>query len=106
VIRDLAQHRPQADLHAQLRLHGADAEGGEGLPDVKFESITGYKTAPNVATANARYYEGRYLAGIAAGRMTKTQRGRLRRGLPDPRSAAGHQRLHARHAVGRTRRRR
>ena len=42
------------------------------FPDVKFESITGYKTAPNVAIANARYYEGRYLAGIAAGRMTKT----------------------------------
>jgi basic membrane protein A and related proteins len=39
------------------------------FPDVKFESITGYKTAPNVATANARYYEGRYLAGVAAGRM-------------------------------------
>jgi len=40
------------------------------FPDVKFESITGYKTAPNVAVANARYYEGRHLAGIAAGRMT------------------------------------
>lgn len=40
------------------------------FPDVKFESITGCKTAPNVAVANARYYEGRYLAGIAAGRMT------------------------------------
>jgi len=25
---------------------------------VKFESVTGYKTAPNVAVANARYYEG------------------------------------------------
>ena len=32
VIRDLARHRPQAHLHAQLRLHGADAEGGEGVP--------------------------------------------------------------------------
>jgi basic membrane protein A and related proteins len=38
------------------------------FPGVKFESITGYKRAANVATANARYYEGRYLAGIAAGR--------------------------------------
>src|SRR3954469_9420178 len=44
----------------------------KGFPDVKFESITGLKTAPNVAAANARYYEGRYLAGIAAGRMTKS----------------------------------
>ena len=42
------------------------------FPNVKFESITGYKTSPNVATANARYYEGRFLAGIAAGRMSKT----------------------------------
>jgi len=41
-------------------------------PEVKFESITGFKTAPNVAIANARYYQGRYLSGIAAGRMTKT----------------------------------
>jgi simple sugar transport system substrate-binding protein len=39
---------------------------------VKFESITGYKTADNVATANARYYEGRYLAGIAAGRVSQS----------------------------------
>ena len=39
------------------------------FPQVRFESITGYRTAPNVATANARYYEGRYLAGVAAGRM-------------------------------------
>jgi hypothetical protein len=67
---------------------------------VKFESITGYKTAPNVATANARYYEGRYLAGIAAGRLTKTNIAGLRGGLPDSRSAAGPERLHARHALG------
>jgi basic membrane protein A len=53
-------------------------------PEVKFESITGYKTAPNVATANARYYEGRYLAGIAAGRMTKTGTTGYVAGFPIP----------------------
>src|SRR5689334_14778299 len=53
-------------------------------PDVKFESITGYKTAPNVATANARYYEGRYLAGIAAGRMTKSHLAGYVAGFPIP----------------------
>jgi simple sugar transport system substrate-binding protein len=42
------------------------------FPEIKFESITGYKTAPNVATANARYYEGRFLSGIAAGRVSKS----------------------------------
>jgi simple sugar transport system substrate-binding protein len=53
-------------------------------PEVKFESITGYKTAPNVATANARYYEGRYLAGIAAGRMTRTNVAGYVAGFPIP----------------------
>jgi simple sugar transport system substrate-binding protein len=54
------------------------------FPDVKFESITGLKTAPNVAIANARYYEGRYLAGIAAGRMTKTHLAGYVAGFPIP----------------------
>jgi simple sugar transport system substrate-binding protein len=51
---------------------------------VKFESITGYKTAPNVATANARYYEGRYLAGVVAGRMTKSNLAGYVAGFPIP----------------------
>jgi simple sugar transport system substrate-binding protein len=54
------------------------------FPEVKFESITGYKTATNVATANARYYEGRYLAGVTAGRMTKTNVAGYVAGFPIP----------------------
>jgi simple sugar transport system substrate-binding protein len=54
------------------------------FPDVKFESITGYKTAPNVAVANARYYEGRYLAGIVAGRMSKVEMAGYVAGFPIP----------------------
>ena len=54
------------------------------FPEVKFESITGYKTAANVAAANARYYEGRYLAGIAAGRMTKSNTAGYVAGFPIP----------------------
>jgi basic membrane protein A and related proteins len=37
-----------------------------------------------VATANARYYEGRYLAGVAAGRMTKTHLAGYVAGFPIP----------------------
>jgi len=40
--------------------------------DVKFEHATGYKTAENVGTYDARTYEGAYLAGIVAGGMTKS----------------------------------
>ena len=54
------------------------------FPGVKFESITGYKQTPNVATANARYYEGRYLAGIAAGRMSKAGVAGYMAGFPIP----------------------
>jgi simple sugar transport system substrate-binding protein len=54
------------------------------FPNVRFESITGYKRLPNVATANARYYEGRYLAGVAAGRMSKTRIAGYVAGFPIP----------------------
>jgi basic membrane protein A and related proteins len=37
-----------------------------------------------VATANARYYEGRYLAGIAAGKVSKSQTAGYVAGFPIP----------------------
>jgi len=40
-------------------------------PNVKFEHATGYKTAPNMRTYDSRTYEGAYLAGIIAGRMSQ-----------------------------------
>lgn len=42
------------------------------FPDVKFEHATGYKTAENVATYDARFYEGRAIIGTIAGHMTET----------------------------------
>jgi len=42
------------------------------FPDVKFEHATGYKTADNVATYSARFYEGRAIQGHIAGKMTKS----------------------------------
>jgi basic membrane protein A and related proteins len=40
-------------------------------PDIKFEHISGFKQAANVSTANIRYYEGRYVAGILAAKASK-----------------------------------
>jgi basic membrane protein A len=40
--------------------------------DVKFEHATGYKMAENLRTYDSRTYEGAYMAGVIAGRMTKT----------------------------------
>ena len=39
---------------------------------VKFEHATGYKTAENMRTYDSRTYEGAYMAGVIAGKMTKT----------------------------------
>ena len=44
----------------------------QNFPDVHFEHATGYKRSDNVATYNARFYEGRYVIGRIAGAMTKS----------------------------------
>jgi simple sugar transport system substrate-binding protein len=40
-------------------------------PDVKFEHCTGYKRAPNLATYDIRFYQGRYVQGVIAGKLSK-----------------------------------
>ncbi|MFO1176418.1 MAG: BMP family ABC transporter substrate-binding protein [Paracoccaceae bacterium] len=44
------------------------------FPKVMFEHATGYKTKPNAATYNARFYEGRAVCGHIAGKMTKSNK--------------------------------
>jgi basic membrane protein A and related proteins len=39
---------------------------------VKFEHATGYKSAENLRSYDSRTYEGAYMAGVIAGKMTKT----------------------------------
>lgn len=72
VIRDLAQQGNQLIFTPSFGYMEPTLKVAKDFPNVKFESITGYKTASNVAVANARYYEGRYLAGIAAGRLASS----------------------------------
>ena len=40
--------------------------------DVKFEHATGYKQSENLRTYDSRTYEGAYMAGVIAGKMTKS----------------------------------
>jgi simple sugar transport system substrate-binding protein len=72
VIRDLAQQGHKLIFTTSFGFMNPTLKVAEEFKDVKFEHATGYKTAPNVNTYNARFYEGRYLAGIVAGRMTKS----------------------------------
>ncbi len=84
VIRDLASQGHQLIFTPSFGYMEPTLKVARDFPNVRFESITGYKTAPNVATANARYYEGRYLAGVAAGRMSKTHIAGYVAGFPIP----------------------
>lgn len=72
VIRDLAQQGNKLIFTTSFGYMNPTIKVARQFPDVKFVHSTGYKTAPNVATTNARFYESRYLAGIIAGKMTKT----------------------------------
>ncbi len=84
VIRDLAQQGHQLIFTPSFGYMEPTLKVAQEFPGVRFESITGYKAAANVATANARYYEGRYLAGIAAGRMTQSNLAGYVAGFPIP----------------------
>ena len=59
-------------------------------PDVKFEHATGYiREFPNVSTYNARFYEGRAVQGLIAGRMTRTNKIGYIASFPIPEVLAG-----------------
>lgn len=72
VIRDLAAQGNRLIFTTSFGFMNPTIKVAEEFPAVKFEHATGYKSAANVGTYNIRFYEGRYLAGIVAGRMTKT----------------------------------
>ena len=54
------------------------------FPDVKFEHATGFKLAPNLGVYETKTFEGAYLAGIVAGKMTKTNKLGLVGSFPIP----------------------
>ncbi len=87
VIRDLAQQGNQIIFTPSFGYMEPTLKVAKEFPNVKFESVTGYKTAENVAASNARYYQGRYLAGIAAGRLA-TEAGYVA-GFPIPEVVQG-----------------
>ncbi|HAT33449.1 MAG TPA: BMP family ABC transporter substrate-binding protein [Janthinobacterium sp.] len=72
VIRDLAQQGSKLIITTSFGYMNPTLKVAKQFPDVKFIHVTGYKTAVNVANTNARFYEGRYLAGVLAGKMSKT----------------------------------
>ena len=84
VVRDLAQQGHDIIFTTSFGYMEPTLKVAKEFPSVKFESVTGYKTDVNVSVSNARYYEGRFLAGVAAGRMTQSNVAGYVAGFPIP----------------------
>jgi basic membrane protein A len=59
------------------------------FPNVRIEHTGGYKSAPNLKTYNARFYEGRWLAGWLAGRTSPNGVAGYVAGFPVPEVVQG-----------------
>ena len=74
VIRELAKQGNQMIFTTSFGYMDPTLKVSKEFPDVKFDHITGYKRSPNMATGNIRFYEGRYVQGVVAGMMTKSNK--------------------------------
>lgn len=72
VIQQLAQKGHKIIFTTSFGFMNPTLKVARRFPNVRFEHATGFKRSKNVSTYNIRYYEGRYIAGVLAGKMTKS----------------------------------
>ena len=72
VIRELATSGNKVIFATSFGYMNYMERVSKQFPNVVFMHATGYKRGKNLGTYNARFYEGRYVTGVIAGRMTKT----------------------------------
>jgi basic membrane protein A len=72
VIRDMAGQGNQLIFGTTFGYMEPMLKVAGDMKEVKFEHATGYKQADNMRTYDSRTYEGAYMAGVIAGKMTKT----------------------------------
>ena len=73
-IRELAQQGHEIIFTTSFGYMEQTLRVAKEFPQIKFEHITGFKRAPNVSTGSIRFYEGRYVEGVVAGLMTKSNK--------------------------------
>jgi simple sugar transport system substrate-binding protein len=74
VIRELAQNGNDMIFTTSFGYMEPTLKVAKDFPDIKFDHITGYMRADNMATGNIRFYEGRYVQGVVAGLTTKSNK--------------------------------
>ncbi len=84
VFRELAANGNQLIFGTSFS-HGTPMQKvAPRFPDVAFEHCSGIKQLGNLGTFEAKYYEGTYVAGVAAGLMTKSAKIGFIGGFPIP----------------------
>jgi basic membrane protein A len=89
VMRDLAAQGHRLVFATSFGYLEPALRVARDFPDVKFEHAGGYKTAANLNTYNARFYEGRWLAGYIAGRTSAAGIAGYVAGFPVPEVVQG-----------------
>lgn len=89
VLRELAQSGHKLIFATSFGYGDYVIKVAEQFPDVKFEHATGYMRSANVATYNARFHEGRAVAGTLAGHLSKTGKGGYIGSFPIPEVVLG-----------------
>lgn len=72
VIRRLAKEGKDIIFTTSFGYMNPTIKAAKRFPKTMFEHATGYQQAENVASYNARFYEGRAVCGTIAGHMSKT----------------------------------
>ena len=89
VMRDLAAQGHQLIFATSFGYLEPALRVAADFPGVKFEHAGGYKTAVNLNTYNARFYEGRWLAGWLAGKSSRSGVAGYVAGFPVPEVVQG-----------------
>jgi simple sugar transport system substrate-binding protein len=74
IMRELANQGNQLIFATSFGYMDPTIKVAKEFPDTHFVHVTGYKRSENVATSNIRFHEGRYIQGVAAGLMTKSNK--------------------------------
>ncbi len=72
VIREMAQSGAKVIFATSFGYMNPALNVAKQFPNTVFMHATGYKTATNLGIYNGRFYEGRYLNGVVAGKLTKS----------------------------------
>ena len=89
VIRTMAQGGAKVIFATSFGYMNPTMNVAKQFPDVVFVHATGYKTAKNVGVYNARFYEGRYLNGVMAGKLTRSNVAGIVAAFPIPEVVMG-----------------